>query len=550
MIVLIRRTLLCFFLLLFCAPLVDLKSQTPANKKTAVGSVSGMVTIKGKGAAGISVSLRNPNGGDPRALNYQAKTDQDGHYRIANVAPGSYQVSPDAPAFVVSTSGSGVVIIAEGESVDEMNFSLTKGGVITGRITDSEGQPLFEIGVSLQPLDSNIQNVRMMRSFADTVSTDDRGIYRIFGLPQGKYKIFVGQGVGNLSLRASRRGSIRQTFYPGVSDGTKAAVIDLSEGSEAANIDIAVDTNDDNAHGYSLSGRIVDAVSGQPVSNVEVGLQRISENHRESTSGGLTSDNLGQFKIEGLAPGKYGIFPVSPPLSDLRADMVTLDIVDHDVDGVVIKMLKGASISGQIVFEGDEKSVRMRPGQLMLAANVQPSTSGYGRSVRVGQDLTFHLSGLQEGNVNFAVFTSVSGRYQNMAISRVELNGVMQPTSIDIKDGEQIAGLKIFINYSTGTIRGIVKAQNGELSPTAQISLWLSKAGADPTRPQPLPPPIIDSRGHFVIEGVAAGSYEINVNVYIPGKRVPMVKQQVSVSDGAVTEVTIPIDLSPDPGPL
>src|SRR5215813_1710694 len=258
MILLTRRTILCFFLLLSCAPLVDLKSQIPANKKTALGSVSGTVTIKGKGAAGISVSLRNPNGGDPRALNYQAKTDQDGHYRIANVAPGSYQVSPDAPAFVVSTSSSGLVVIAEGESVDDINFSLTKGGVITGRITDSEGQPLVEIGVTLQLQDNNVQNVRMMRSLAEAVSTDDRGIYRIFGLPQGKYKMFVGQGVGNLSLRTTRRGSIRQTFYPGVSDGTKAAVIDLSEGSEATNIDIAVDTNDDNAHGYSVSGRIVD----------------------------------------------------------------------------------------------------------------------------------------------------------------------------------------------------------------------------------------------------------------------------------------------------
>jgi hypothetical protein len=78
MIVLTRRTILCF-LLISCAPLIDLKSQTPGEKKAASGSFSGTVTIKGKAAPGIAVVLRNGNGGDSRALNYQAKTDQDGH---------------------------------------------------------------------------------------------------------------------------------------------------------------------------------------------------------------------------------------------------------------------------------------------------------------------------------------------------------------------------------------------------------------------------------------------------------------------------------------
>jgi len=212
-------------------------------------------------------------------------------------------------------------------------------------------------------------------------------------------------------------------------------------------------------------------------------------------------------------------------------------------------MLKGASVSGQIVFDGADKSARTRLGQLMLATRVQPSTSGYGRSVRLGQDLTFHIGGLQEGNVNFSVFTIGSGSYQGMTISRIELNGMIQPGGVDVKDGEQIAGLKIFINYNTGTIRGIVKAVNGELTPATQISLWLAKTGADPSRPQSMPPTVVDSRGHFVIEGLAAGSYEINVTVFVPNARrqMPAAKQQVTVSDGVVSEVTIPVDLSPDP---
>src|SRR6185312_786665 len=101
--VLTRRTVL-FVLLIVCAPLTDLKSQTPTDKKTATASVSGNVTIKGKGAAGITIVLRLANRSDPNTRVYQARTDQDGNYRISNLAAGSYQVNLDAGAFVVSGS--------------------------------------------------------------------------------------------------------------------------------------------------------------------------------------------------------------------------------------------------------------------------------------------------------------------------------------------------------------------------------------------------------------------------------------------------------------
>jgi hypothetical protein len=60
----------------------------------------------------------------------------------------------------------------------------------------------------------------------------------------------------------------------------------------------------------------------------------------------------------------------------------------------------------------------------------------------------------------------------------------------------------------------------------------------------------LDSRGHFLIEGLAAGSYEINVNANVPGRRTLSVKQPISVTEGTVSDVVVVLDLkAPAPNP-
>src|SRR5829696_636993 len=88
--------LLCFTASLF--------AQSPVKQpaaKTPSGTVSGRVTIKDKPASGVLVVLRKSEGGEtPWESASKAITDQDGVYRITNVAPGSYFVAPTTPAYI------------------------------------------------------------------------------------------------------------------------------------------------------------------------------------------------------------------------------------------------------------------------------------------------------------------------------------------------------------------------------------------------------------------------------------------------------------------
>ncbi|HEX7773124.1 MAG TPA: carboxypeptidase-like regulatory domain-containing protein, partial [Pyrinomonadaceae bacterium] len=112
--------------------------------KAPRGSVSGRVTIKEKSAQGVVVSLRRNDFMNQFEVAQRATTDQDGNYRIVNVPPGTYEVTPSAPAFVPSDlkeQRNKTVLVGEDEDVENINFALVRGGVITGRVTDADGRP-------------------------------------------------------------------------------------------------------------------------------------------------------------------------------------------------------------------------------------------------------------------------------------------------------------------------------------------------------------------------------------------------------------------------
>lgn len=536
----LTRHKLAWLFLLSCSSFLVANSQTP-EKKTS--TLTGTVTIKGRAAPDLTMVVRSPrNRSEPQ---YVAKTNQEGKYEITGIAPGTYEVRPDSPVYVVNApAGNATFIIGEGETVDGVNFSLTKGGVITGRITNSEGQPLIEQNVFSNISGSNRYPVNLnMGGVARFGSTDDRGIYRIFGLPPGKYIV----GVTAIPGGPSRSGiqPSRTTWHPGVSESSKATVIELSEGSEATNVDISVETDDDTPR-FSASGQIVDGINGQPVPGLQLGLYSLQGQSPRASL--IPSNAEGQFKIEGLSAGRYGFYIDGGNDGGLRIEMPAFEIIDGNVSGLVVKTFKGASIFGQIVFEGNEKKSLLKIEDFGVIVSVANQAGSTGKNLEVAPDGRFQVRGLPEGTAQFSI-NSYRGPRLLIGVSRVEREGVLQTAGLVIKDGEQVNGVKIVINGNAGTIRGVVKIDNSEVTPDQQVYVWLS--ADDPTRigAQSTLTAQVDSRGHFVFESVPAGTYEVNASVNSQGatRKIGSTKQMVSVSEGGVSQVTLMIDLSPRP---
>jgi protocatechuate 3,4-dioxygenase beta subunit len=537
-------------------------AQTPDAKSKATGSVSGRVTIGDKPAPGILITAAGVN---QSSFNAQATSDADGHYRIGGLAAGQIAITPAAPLYVLPSnpmSGSGKVLtLSSGEAVEGIDFKLTRGGVITGRVVDADGRPLIEERISLIPIDENGASARQSfpRYNYQMYQTDDRGIYRLYGVAAGRYKISAGDEPGTISgLRAS--GYYQKTYYPDTTDPVKASVVDLNEGGEAKDIDIALGRR---SVTYTVSGRIVDADTGKPLPGISFAFGVLQKNQSQNyiagtMSPGTPTNSQGEFRLEGVEPGHYAVFIMnrfdfasntnSGP--SVFSDPLPFDVVDGDLTNLEVKAQPGLSVSGVIVADGitDQKTLA-KISSLKIGANVTPAQGNLrvmpeGHSASIGPDGTFQIGGLRPGKVFLYLTASGGTDAKGFSITRVEREGVPQDRGVDLQPGENLSGVRILLAYGSGVIRGQVKFEGGTLPGEAMLFISMTRDGV-PSRQSAQ----VDSRGQFVIESLAAGTYELTLQVVSMGGNGPRglparLKQVVTVTDGADSQVLFTLDLS------
>ena len=524
--------------------------------KVVTGSVSGRITIHGKGAPGIAVVARSQANSDMPVTTSQplkALSDADGNYRLTAIPPGNYQIFPIAPAYVptdlMTSGGRKTLLLGENEDVQGIDFSLEQGGVITGRVTDAEGRPMIEERITLTTEGDPSNRGRMPIPGSERGLTDDRGIYRIYGIPAGRYKISAGVSEDDpyYNPRGGRT-AYKRTYYPDTTEFDTAKVIEVVEGGELKNIDIALGRS---LPTFSASGRVVDSESGKPVMGLRFMLQRTVE---KGTGAPIvpsfsTSNSLGEFRIENITPGKYMVIVSPDRESELRTDGVPFEIIDQDITGLLVKTFKGLSVTGNILVEGTtDKNIVSKVAQMRLHvySRDEATRSGVGREAVISPDGTFLVTGLAPGVLNFYLGQGF-GQSQSFSILRIERDGVVQPRNLQLKTGDNLLGLTLVMAYGTASIRGEVKIENGPLPPDARVTVWAKKANETAEPNFNLRPQTVDVRNHFLIDNLMAGTYDLYVSVYVPGRRQTPVKQLVTVSEGGTTDVEVTVDLKADP---
>ena len=540
-------------LLLLCA--VYCSSSPAAAQQTALkegrASVSGVVTVDGKPASDIVLTLSLADDPSQNKSVARAKTDGAGRYLMSGIPPGQYQLFTVAPAYVGQDTRAWMrgqpLTLSPGDEVEDVNFDLKRGGVITGRIMDSEGRPVMEEMVNVHPEDKelarNIQPMIFSRS-----RTDDRGEYRIYGLPAGRYRISVGQDKNSGMVRVGGPNRfVERTFYPGTPDESQARVIEVTHGGEATGMDITLPKI---SRAYSATGRVVDAETGQPVPEVAFGYGSLRPDGKSIGAFGMTgarTNARGEFRIEGLAPGRYGVFATSPDReAEWHSSVAVFEVDDADVGGLEVKIHKGASISGTVVMEGADPATRARLlSQLALHAFVQQRseiTPPIFGSTKPTPDGSFRLKALRPGKTRIVLgWPQVKG----VTLLRVEHGGSPQPEGIDVAPGAQITGVRVVLAYGTAVVKGTASVGGGTLPEGSRLFVGIRRAGE---RTAVFKESVVDARGRFQMEGLAAGEYELilraSAPVGSPPVRMPNVRQAVSVAEGGETTVALVLDLS------
>lgn len=551
------RSLSLFSALLLCA--VFCVAQTPAKESSA--SVSGRVTMGAKGAPGITVVATLSSSFFDNKTVAKTTTDEDGNYKLTGLAAGRFTIMPMAKAFVVATGSAykqpgQAVNVAEGETVTKIDFALVRGGVVTGRITDAEGHPIIGERVSVVLKDSNPDaGAQMSMLGGPRNQTDDRGVYRAYGLGPGSYKVSVGQAAAGGAVSVLGLGGTQyvKTFYPGVQEESRATIIEIKEATEVSNVDITVGKS---GSGFSVSGRVIDADSGQPVPNVYIGHSSVNDANQRIGGMNFTgnqSDANGKFRLEGLRPGHYAVFTLAVGQeSSTYSEPALFDVSESDVTGIEIKVRRGATISGVAAVENNsDPAVAAVLQTVQLYAYVETkgvAAPSFARG-QIGPDGSFHFAGLAPGKARIGV-QGFPTPPKGLTLVRTELDGLEQPEGIEVTAGAQISGVRLLFAYGTGSIRGEVKIVGGVLPDGTMLQVSIRSAPGDSRRfTRSLE---TDARFHFVGENIPPGNYELSVRATTPDpKATPPfepVKQTITVANGAEVQVTLEVDLGAKKG--
>jgi hypothetical protein len=394
-------------------------------------------------------------------------TDADGRFELKDLPAGRWTISATKGGFVTQQFGQRhpfesvePIDLAEGQRFTA-NFTLSRGSVITGRVSDEFGDPIT--GARVQVLRSQVQQGRRrLMPTASGAQTDDTGAFRVYGLAPGDYYVAA-------SLQATAADSsdnpvsYAPTYFPGTGNVADAQRITLTLGAEQPGINFVLQP----VRAVRVSGTVVDSngAAAQAVLNLtSAGF---------GDEGGLRMGNAsrvlpdGTFAILNVVPGDYILTATGRSnRNNATPEVASMPITvgNEDLAGVAIAMSKGGSIRGTVVADNNGKvqttniqvsvqPLRQTPGAFLPRAQV--SSTG-----------TFELNGLIGAHV-----LRVDRLPEGWIVKSIRANGRdITDTALEFR-GSESASVQVVLTNRISEISGTVKA-NGQTATAASVVLF------------------------------------------------------------------------------
>jgi hypothetical protein len=296
---------------------------------------------------------------DPKAPT--ARPDDAGQFEFAAVQPGRYRLmvepGPAAGRYLTvrypdpAAEDSQPLTVSPGQPLEGIVIPLPRAAVITGRVVDENGNPMAFVSVGAQETLAG-ERRRIVSGMPGASSrTDDTGSFRLFGLRPGEYvlsAVVMRPGIVPVD-GTSLPGTLPPMFYPGTPSLAGAARIRVAAGDEHGPLVFTLSA----IRLLSIRGIVLDP-NGQPASTVSVSIQTGGATGLAGMFvGGRTTASDGTFELTRVPPGQHTITvshyaPSGGPL------FAWLPItVSDDVDGLMIRLEPGVTVSGQVLFDGN-----------------------------------------------------------------------------------------------------------------------------------------------------------------------------------------------------
>ena len=516
---LLNRSILAVVVLALCAVAhAQVRSPAPKTDQPTLGSIDGkVVNENGQPLGGAMVFVRTINPGISRST----ITDVEGNFRVNGLETGLYLVSANSPAYTNA--------VGDPENPkyyrlgDTVRVEMVRGGAITGTVTSAIGEPL--IGVRVRAIMIKDAKGQPGRSLGNVEQpTDDRGIYRIYGLAPGTYIVSAGGSSFITSLSAFDNDI--PTFAPSSTRDTATEV------SVRSGEDVLADIRYRGEPGHSISGSV--KVLG--TSNVTVALRRPGSTIPIAT--GFQIPGSRGFILSGLADGDYDLVAQESIVNQTTTPQLTLafseprriTVKGADVTGVELVTKPLGSISGKISLEPTkvpecqgkrppamaETLVRFRRPEKELERDEAQALRSFAGSSSPDANGAFVLRNLQMGSYQFE--PRFYARY--WYLQSITMNGA-GPRRVDaaanwttLKSGEQLSNLNVTLAEGAATVRGKVPATDAGSPPAVVVYLVPNERDK-----------VDDVLRYFVTEVDADGTFTFNS--LPPGKYLALTQSTV-----------------------
>ncbi len=271
-------------------------------------------------------------------------TDSDGRFSFDDVAQSFIGVMARKPGFSTPRRRfEQRTQSCSANSADAIKVQLVPNAAVVGRITDPNGDPVEEILVRMGKYEYN--EGRRVFNIGSSATTDFDGRFRLGNLEAGSYILIAGPS--SPQMLVALRGVTPATYFPGVSDRSAAATLELKPG---ATIDASMVVKE--VPGFKVSGRIVGMTPEQR--GVSVQITNSSGDEVGMTIGGRRGPD--EFTVVGVPAGNYRVRATAYERGNAPVTGVAKLTVAKDVSNVQVPLSPPLTLQVNVRADGFDAS--------------------------------------------------------------------------------------------------------------------------------------------------------------------------------------------------